>query len=90
MGSVGRDYQCPWCGRVGHGGYAPDPLFYPICTDGPHNCLDRFCAASVSGATDMRTKQLKVIFHGRSEPQLQQIVHELMPRIAIFLSDGSD
>ena len=32
MGSVNNDYQCPWCGRVGNGGYALDGVGYPICT----------------------------------------------------------
>ena len=39
MGSVGADYKCPWCGRVGNGGYAPDAVGYPICTLGAHSCL---------------------------------------------------
>ena len=32
MGSVDDDYKCPWCGRVGNGGYAHDGAGYPICT----------------------------------------------------------
>ena len=32
MGSVGENFACPWCGRTGNGGYAPDVLGYPICT----------------------------------------------------------
>ena len=39
MGSVEDDYGCPWCGRVGNGGYAPDGVEYPICTGGDHSCL---------------------------------------------------
>ena len=39
MGSVGRDYRCPLCGRVGNGGYAVDGFDYPICTEGTHSCL---------------------------------------------------
>ena len=39
MGSVGDNYVCPWCGRVGYGGYAPDWVDYPICTEGPFSCL---------------------------------------------------
>ena len=34
MGSVSDDLLGPWCGRVGNGGYAPDWVGYPICTDG--------------------------------------------------------
>jgi len=34
MGSVGEDYKCPLCGRVGNGGYAIDGIgIGPICTD---------------------------------------------------------
>ena len=38
MGSVGLDFKCPWCGRVGGGGYA---LYFqhPICTSGDYSCL---------------------------------------------------
>ena len=32
MGSVGDDFKCPWCGRVGNGGHVLDPPPYPICT----------------------------------------------------------
>ena len=39
MGSVGEDYRCPWCGREGAGGYAPDGIDYPICTEGQYSCL---------------------------------------------------
>ena len=40
MGSVGDDYRCPTCGRVGNGGYVLDwgPPF-AVCTNGPHSCL---------------------------------------------------
>ena len=39
MGSVSDDYKCPWCGRTGNGGYAPDGINYPICTGGDYSCL---------------------------------------------------
>ena len=39
MGSVSVDYRCPWCDRVGNGGYAPDGINEPICTDGRYSCL---------------------------------------------------
>ncbi len=39
MGSVGDDYKCPCCGRVGNGGYALDGINFPICTGGEHSCL---------------------------------------------------
>ena len=38
MGSVSDDYQCPWCGRKGMGGYAVDPIPYPLCTNGKNAC----------------------------------------------------
>ena len=39
MGSVGKDYKCPLCGRVGNGGYSVDGIGYPVCTDGDYSCL---------------------------------------------------
>ena len=39
MGSVGYDYRCPCCGRVGNGGYAVDGIGLPICTEGDYSCL---------------------------------------------------
>ena len=32
MGSVGADYKCPLCNRIGNGRYCPDYVGYPICT----------------------------------------------------------
>jgi hypothetical protein len=60
MGSVGDDYMCPWCGRVGAGGYAMDGINYPICTDGPHSCLDAACGGQ--DLTAFRAGQLTGIF----------------------------
>ena len=40
MGSVGPNYRCPLCGRVGNGGYVGDGVaYYPICTEGNYSCL---------------------------------------------------
>ena len=40
MGSVGENYRCPLCGRVGMGGYALDGgPGRPVCDQGPHNCI---------------------------------------------------
>ena len=42
MGSVGEDYKCPLCGRVGNGGYVLDGWNVgPICTGVKvrYNCL---------------------------------------------------
>ena len=45
MGSVGDDYRCPLCGRIGNGPYALDTRWigvgYPICTEGDHSCLQQ-------------------------------------------------
>ena len=38
MGGVPDNYQCPWCRRI-NGGYSPDGVHYPICTQGPFSCL---------------------------------------------------
>ena len=32
MGSVGNNFKCPICGRMGHGGYAFDNVGYPTCS----------------------------------------------------------
>ena len=40
MGSVDKNYKCPWCGRIDNGGYAPDCISdVPICTEGDFSCL---------------------------------------------------
>ena len=60
MGSVGEDYKCPLCGRVGNGGYAMDGVNVgPICTGVKvqyliDSCLDRL----MHGATPMQIKAL--------------------------------
>ena len=41
MGSVSDDYVCPACGAVGMGGYAPDSVGRPICTNSPDSCLSK-------------------------------------------------
>ena len=65
MGSVGDNYVCPWCGRVRYGGYAPDWVDYPICTEGPFPCLwfsleDR----DIGTMQEFRRYQLRAIFPG--------------------------
>ena len=59
MGSVDRDYRCPWCGRIGNGGYVPDGLDYPICTFGEFACLWRR-----EDLPEFRKNQLKCILQG--------------------------
>ena len=63
MGTVSRDHRCPWCGRVGAGGYAPDALFPAtdlICTTGPQNCMDKMMDLDVDRAM-FRERQLHAI-----------------------------
>jgi len=60
MGSVSDDFMCPWCGRVGAGGYAKDGINYPICTAGAHSCLK--AAYEGQDLTAFRGGQLAVIF----------------------------
>ena len=39
MGSVSDDYRCPWCDVIGRGGYSPDGVNTPICTEDRSSCL---------------------------------------------------
>ena len=78
MGSVGDDFMCPWCGRVGAGGYTIDGIKYPLCTDGAHSCLN-----AASGGQDLkafRARQLAWI--NRNHPVL---TGEVLQRVASFL-----
>jgi len=66
MGSVGPNSSCPWCGRVGRSGYAPDWVNYPICSSEPHSCL---WAVSMERHLDLagfRHAQLRTLFCLRS------------------------
>ena len=63
MGSVDVDYTCPWCGRVGNGGYAPDWVGYPICTEGRFSCLWLACQErGIDTVQEFRRHQLRTIF----------------------------
>ena len=63
MGSVSDDYVCPWCGRVGNGGYAPDWVGYPICTEGRFSCLWLSCLdRGIDTVQEFRRHQLRTIF----------------------------
>ena len=46
MGSVGNDYRCPLCGRTGMGGYSMDGIYFPVCTAGTYNCIDKISGGS--------------------------------------------
>ena len=63
MGSVSDDYVCPWCGRVGNGGYAPDWVGYPICTEERCSCLWLSCQdRGIDTVQEFRRHQLRTIF----------------------------
>ena len=82
MGSVGLDFRCAWCGRVGNGGYAPEDVGYPICTDGPVSCLFFQMDIRRMWALEFRTAQLSAI------PGSARRGHPLdavLPHIAQFL-----
>ena len=58
-----HNHRCPWCGRIGAGGYAPDALFPAtdlICTTGPQNCLAKMIILDVDRAM-FRERQLHAI-----------------------------
>jgi hypothetical protein len=96
MGSVGPAFRCPWCGRIGNGGYAADWIGYPICTEGDRSCLWHFHMALGFGLSDMRHHQLTVVLLTRRRaveldpltPQMQrqrQALSVALPDIARFL-----
>ena len=64
MGSVSDDYRCPWCGRIGNGGYALD---YPICTGGDFACLSRVTANRNLTPRRVIGDQLVPIFRSRHQ-----------------------
>ena len=66
MGSVGPNFSCPWCGRVGRGGYAPDWVGYPICSSEPHSCLWVISMERHLDLAGFRHAQLRTIFCLRS------------------------
>ncbi len=79
MGSVGDDYKCPWCGRIGNGGYAADGIGYPICTEGDHDCLSAFLRGE--DLAYFRSQQLKWIigtFHPVLTPDLLVLIARLI------------
>ena len=79
MGSVSDSYKCPWCGRIGNGGYALDGIDYPICTEGDHSCLD--AAIRDGNLAAFRSRQLRWII-GINHPVLTP---DLLLLIARFI-----
>ena len=82
MGTVGHDFRCPWCGRVGNGGYAPEDVGYPICTDGPVSCLFFQMDTRRMWALEFRMAQLGSILGG---PRGSHPLVSVLPHIAQFL-----
>ena len=76
MGSVSDDYVCPHCDGKGYGGYAPDGLGYPICTEGTANCLDKLLQGQGTRALVKRAalKMVLVIRHFPEEAGYQTTV----------------
>ena len=63
MGSVSENYLCPWCGLRGNGGYAPDEVGYPICTEGQFSCLwFSYRYRGINTVQEIRRHQLRAIF----------------------------
>ena len=69
MGSVGDSYLCPWCGRVGFGGYAMDGINYPICdwqgAGWNYSCMSFQVEERGLGLEGFRVLQLQTIFQRR-------------------------
>ena len=62
MGSVGDNYRCPWCGRTGMGGYSPDRIGVPLCTEGDYSCLWFTLCGRNCVEADLKHAALKKIF----------------------------
>ena len=71
MGSVGPNYRCPLCGRVGNGGYAPDGIDFPICTEGDFSCL----WFQTGTARDIIAKALGKILERKRPPVPPKTIH---------------
>ena len=91
MGSVGENYQCPWCGRKGKGGYAVDGIGYPLCTDGKHACA--FTSAhKYSTKAEYFTDALLLRFGKKPDKPAQPInkVHHWAWKIIVGFIAGED
>ena len=82
MGSVSETYRCPWCGRVGNGGYAFDGINDGlICTRGAYSCMQRILADRTVRPVTIMLRQLGAIFRPAPLPEV------CMTRVAEFLLD---
>ena len=96
MGSVGKYYKCPLCGRVGNGGYALDGVsesIGPICTGGPWSCLwQDMLDVSFIDAIDRHAKafQAVIVQNGARTSPVQNIDPLVTRNICSFLFVNTD
>ena len=82
MGSVGADFQCPWCGRRHMGGYSVDSVGYPLCTLGRYNCVSKAISnPPISTRAEYLVPVMKWILCLPDDSQFAQ----LLPRITQYI-----
>ena len=86
MGSVDDNYRCPWCGRVGMGGYSPDWVGYPICDVGPNNCLRQTLIHEICTQSEYISWALQRRYG--KHPTFGEFTEELWDHIASFLGES--
>ena len=73
---------------MGAGGYAPDPIGYPICTLGPHSCLQKYMAHGCTTRGDVKGKALVWVFCNPGDPSRvtvrDTVLEIVMPKVAEF------
>lgn len=85
MGSTGRDWKCPWCGRYDRSGYAIDGVNYPICTGNVDDEMDWGCLGLTMSPEGPATKQeydklvLAAILHNIHPALLRDILLGYIP-----------
>ena len=87
MGSVGDDYRCPLCGRIGMGGYSMDGINFPVCTTGTFNCMDMISRGAPP--TEIVADGLFAILCKR-KPFSYDVVYDVVYQVADFLSPCPD
>ena len=80
MGSVGKDFKCPLCGRKGHGGYAIDGVDCgPVCSErtalGSPSCMDKLDEA---WPEQIMGQAIKALFSRAPKLQLPDAALELV------------
>ena len=82
MGSVGPDFQCPWCGRRNMGGYSVDSVGYPLCSLGRYNCVSKAISnPPISTRAEYLVPVMKWILCLPDESPVTQ----LLPRITQYI-----